>query len=369
MIIGVPKEIKNNENRVGLTEAGIRQLTSEGHKVYVQTQAGAGSQILDKAYKESGAEILPSAQEVYSKSDMIIKVKEPIESEYGLLKEKQILYTFLHLAAEPELTQVLCDKKIKAVAYETIQEENGNLPLLTPMSEVAGRMATQVGARYLQKDRGGKGILLGGVTGTHKAKVTIIGGGVVGINSAKIAVGMGADVTVLDVSRSRMEYLDHVFQGTLKTLHSDVKNIEEQVKDADLLIGAVLVAGSKAPQLVTAEMIGRMSPGSVVVDVAVDQGGCIETCRPTTHTNPTYEINRVVHYCVTNMPGVVARTSTYALTNSTLKYASKLAEIGLEEAMLRDSTLKTGLNTYNGFVCYEPVARDLNLEYKPALVI
>lgn len=365
MIIGVPKEIKISENRVGLTEAGVRQLVAEGHKVYVQKDAGLGSFITNEQYTQSGATILESAKEIYGKSEMIMKVKEPLPDEYELLRENQILYTYLHLAAEPKLTKVLCDRKVKAVAYETIQLSDNSLPLLTPMSEVAGRMATQIGAFYLQKDHGGKGVLLGGVTGVRKAKVTILGGGVVGINAAKIAVGMGADVTVMDVNHSRLEYLDDVFQGRLLTLYSNAQNIEQQVHVSDLLIGAVLLAGHKAPRLVTREMIRHMSPGSVVVDVAVDQGGCIETCRPTSHLAPTYEVDGVIHYCVPNMPGVVARTSTYALTNATFKYGSIIAAMGVEEAIARDPALKKGLNVYGGYVCYEPVARDLNMEYKP----
>ncbi len=368
MIIGVPKEIKISESRVGLTEAGVKQLVLEGHTVYVQKDAGVGSRISNEDYIAAGAQILDTAKEVYAKADMIVKVKEPLPDEFDYLKEDLILYTYLHLAPEPKLTKALCEKKVKSIAYETIQMPDGSLPLLTPMSEVAGKMATQVGAFYLQKDKGGKGVLLGGVTGTHRAKVTIIGGGVVGTNAAKIAVGMGADVTVLDVNHSRLEYLDDVFQGRLRTLHSNIQNIEESVVGCDLLIGAVLVPGHKAPHLVTKAMIERMSEGSVVVDVAVDQGGCIETCRPTSHQNPTYEINGVIHYCVPNMPGVVARTSTYALTNATFKYCSMLASMGVEDAIARDKALYLGLNTYGGYVSYEPVARDLGMEYRPSKV-
>ena len=364
MIIGVPKEIKISENRVGLTEKGVKQLVSEGHKVFVEKDAGLGIQISNQDYEEAGAEILPSAQDVYSKSEMIIKVKEPLPQEYDLMQENQILYTYLHLAAEPKLTKVLCERKVKAIAYETIQLDNGSLPLLVPMSAVAGRLATQVGAYYLQKDHGGKGILLGGVTGVQRGQVTIIGGGVVGINSAKMAMGLGAEVTILDVNHQRLEYLDDVFQGRVRTLYSSMVNIEEAVQKSDLLIGAVLIPGSKAPHLVTKDMIETMEPGSVVVDVAVDQGGCIETCKPTSHVEPTYEINGVIHYCVPNMPGVVAKTSTYALTNMTMKYASMIAEMGVEEAVQKNKPLLKGLNVYGGYVCYEPVARDLGLEYK-----
>ncbi len=365
MIIGIPKEIKISENRVGITEAGVRQYVKEGHTVIVEKDAGVGSGITNEQYEKAGAKIIDTKKEVYAKADMIQKVKEPLPDEYELLKENQILYTYLHLAAEAKLTKVLCERKVKAIAYETIQLDNGSLPLLTPMSEVAGRMATQVGAFYLQKNNGGKGILMGGVTGVKPAKVTIIGGGVVGTNAAKMAMGLGANVTILDVNTARLEYLDDVFGGRANTLYSNPLNIEESVVESDLVIGGVLITGHKAPTLVTKEMISAMSKGSVVVDVAVDQGGCIETCRPTSHTNPTYEIDGVIHYCVPNMPGVVPRTSTYALTNVTAKYGSMLAAMGVEDAIAKSPALFKGLNTYNGYVCYEPVARDLHLEYKP----
>jgi alanine dehydrogenase len=365
MIIGVPKEIKISENRVGLTEAGVKQLVAEGHTLLVEKDAGVGSRIGNDAYERAGAKILSTKAEVYSRAEMIVKVKEPLPDEYEMLRENQILYTYLHLAAEPKLTKVLCERKVKSVGYETIELPDGSLPLLTPMSEVAGRMATQVGAFYLQKDHGGKGILLGGVTGVDRGHVVIIGGGVVGVNSAKMAVGLGAEVTVLDVNQARLEFLDHIFQGRITTLHSNMQNIEKSVKSADLLVGAVLIAGRKAPKLVTREMIAQMQPGSVVVDVAVDQGGCIETCRPTSHQNPTFEVDGVIHYCVPNMPGVVSRTSTYALTNATFKYASMIGQMGLEEALARDPALYKGLNVYGGYVCYEPVARDLGMEYRP----
>ncbi|MGE4131311.1 MAG: alanine dehydrogenase [Bdellovibrionales bacterium] len=365
MIIGVPKEIKISENRVGLTEAGVRQLTHEGHTVYVEHEAGVGSGISNEQFEQAGAKILPTKKDVYAKADMIIKVKEPLPDEYDLMRENQILYTYLHLAAEPKLTKVLCERKVKAVAYETIQATDGSLPLLTPMSEVAGRMATQIGAYYLQKDHGGKGILLGGVTGVERGRVAIIGGGVVGVNAAKMAVGLGAHVTILDVNRNRLEYLDHIFQGRITTLYSNAQNIEKSVAECDLLVGGVLITGHKAPTLVTKQMVKSMAAGSVVVDVAVDQGGCIETCRPTSHTNPVYEVDGVIHYCVPNMPGVVARTSTYALTSATLRYGSMLAAMGVEEAIAKDPCLFKGLNVYGGHVTYEPVAKDLDLEYKP----
>lgn len=365
MIIGVPKEIKISENRVGLTEAGVRQFVKEGHTVIVEKDAGIGSGISNEDYEKSGATIIDTKKEVYAKANMIVKVKEPLPDEYELMMENQILYTYLHLAAEPKLTKVLCERKVKAIAYETIQLDNGSLPLLTPMSEVAGRMATQVGAYYLQKNHGGKGILMGGVTGVKPGKVTIIGGGVVGTNAAKMAVGLGASVTVLDVNTARLEYLDDIFQGRCMTLYSNTKNIEDSVVDSDLVIGGVLIAGHKAPTLVTKEMISSMSKGSVVVDVAVDQGGCIETCRPTSHQQPTYEVDGVIHYCVPNMPGVVPRTSTYALTNVTMKYGSMIAAMGVEDAVAKDKALMKGLNTYGGFVTYEPVAKDLHMEFKP----
>jgi alanine dehydrogenase len=365
MIVGVPKEIKISENRVGMTEAGVHQLVKEGHTVYVEKDAGVGSGISNQQYEKVGAKILETKAEVYAKADMIVKVKEPLPDEYTLMKENQILYTYLHLAAEPKLTKVLCERKVKAVAYETIQKEDGSLPLLTPMSEVAGRMATQIGAFYLQKDHGGKGILLGGVTGVKPAKVTIIGGGVVGTNAAKMAVGLGADVTILDVNLARLEYLDDVFQGRVTTLFSNAQNLEMSAIESDLLIGGVLITGHKAPTLISKQTVSQMQKGSVVVDVAVDQGGCIETCKPTSHQHPTYEVDGVIHYCVPNMPGVVSRTSTYALTNTTLKYASMLAAMGVEDAIAKDKALFKGLNVYGGAVCYEPVARDLGMEYKP----
>jgi len=365
MIIGVPKEIKISENRVGLTEANVKQLVAEGHKVFVQKDAGIGSMIKNEDYIRAGAQLLDTAEEIYDTAEMIIKVKEPLPPEYKLMKKNQVLYTYLHLAAEPELTKVLMDREVKSVAYETIQDESGQLPLLTPMSEVAGRMATQVGAYYLQKDKGGKGILLGGVTGVARGKVTVIGGGVVGINSAKMAVGLGAEVTILDVNHARLAYLDDIFQGRVTTMYSNLQNIEDAVIKSDLVVGAVLIPGRKAPRLVTREMVSRMQPGSVIVDVAVDQGGCIETCKPTSHVNPTYEVDGVIHYCVPNMPGVVARTSTYALNNATFKYASMIAQMGLEDAVLKNPPLYKGVNVYNGTVVYEPVAKDLAMPYKP----
>ena len=365
MIIGVPSEIKIGENRVGLTDAAVQQLVAEGHEVYVQKDAGNGSRITNDDFKSAGAKLLDTADEVWKKADMIVKVKEPLPDEYGRMRENQIIYTYLHLAAEPELAKALCDQKVKAVAYETITDDHGGLPLLVPMSEVAGRMATQVGAQFLQKDKGGLGVLLGGVTGVKRAKVTVLGGGIVGINAAKMAVGLGADVTIVDVNHSRLEYLDDVFQGRIHTLYSNRQNISEAVKKSALVVGAVLVTGRKAPKLVTKDMISTMMPGSVVVDVAVDQGGCIETCKPTSHTNPTFEVDGVIHYCVPNMPGAVPRTSTYALNNATYKYCSMLAKMGVEDAIQADPHLALGLNAYGGNISYEPVARDLNMKYVP----
>jgi alanine dehydrogenase len=364
MIIGVPKEVKIGENRVGLTDAGVQQLVSEGHTVYVQSNAGQGIGVTNERYEKVGAKIIDSAKDVWAKAQMVVKVKEPLPEEYDLMQEDQILYTYLHLAAEPKLAKALCERRVKAIAYDTVQDEDGSLPLLVPMSEVAGRMATQVGATYLQKDRGGLGVLLGGVTGVERSKVTIIGGGVVGTNAAKMAVGLGADVTILDVNHKRLEYLDDVFQGRLRTLHSNLANIEKSVIESHLLIGGVLLTGRKAPKLVTRDMVSRMQKGSVIVDVAIDQGGCIETVKATSHTAPTYEVDGVIHYAVPNMPGAVARTSTYALTNATYKYCSMLARMGFEDAVVKAKPLSYGVNVYNGYVAYEAAARDLGMEFK-----
>ena len=365
MIIGVPKEIKQAENRVGLTESNVRQLVESGHRVLVETGAGRGSLISDKDYETAGAQLVVSKKEVYHNAEMIVKVKEPLKEEYDLLQEDQILYTYLHLAPEPELTQALIKRKVKAVAYETIQEEDGSLPLLKPMSEVAGRLAAQIGAIYLQKDHGGKGILLGGVPGVSPGHTVIIGAGIVGINSAFIAIGLGSKVTILDLNVNRLEYVSHHYHGRVQTLYSNRENITETVRTADLLIGAVLLAGSKAPKLVTKKMINSMSEGSVVVDVSVDQGGCIETTRTTSHEKPTFLYEGVVHYAVPNIPGIVARTSTYALTNVTFQYALDIANKNLEKAVSESKPLACGVNVYRGNVTYEPVARDLGLEYLP----
>ncbi len=363
MKIGVPKEIKNNENRVGLVPGGVRQLVHDGHELYVEKNAGIGIGISDEEYIKAGAKILPSLEEVFAASDMIIKVKEPQAREIACLKPHHILYTYLHLAADPAQTKGLMESGSTSIAYETIQPEDGSLPLLVPMSEVAGRMATQVGAAYLQLDHGGKGVLLGGVPGTRRAKVTVIGCGIAGTNSIKMAMGMGADVTAIDLSTKRLAELDDLFDNRITTLFSNLDNIEKSVLESDLVIGAVLIPGAKAPKLVTREMISKMEKGSVVVDIAVDQGGCIETCKPTTHENPTFNIDGVVHYCVANMPGAVARTSTYALTNVTLKYARMIAKYGVAEAAKMDEAFKKGINVYKGDLVYEQVAKDLDLPY------
>ena len=364
MIVGVPKEIKTREYRVGMTPAGVRSLTSRGHKVLVEKSAGEGANIKDADYVAAGGQIVATAAEAWA-AEMVVKVKEPLPSEYGFFRENLILYTYLHLAPEPELTKALADKKVAGVAYETIELDDGSLPLLRPMSEVAGKMAVQVGASVLQKEHGGKGVLLGGVPGTRRGREVILGGGVVGRNAATIAIGMGAQVTVLDVSAVTMSYLEDIFGGAVETLYSNPFNIEMAVTRADLVIGAVLVTGARAPKLVTRELIGKMEKGSVVVDVAVDQGGCIETCRPTTHDNPTYEVDGVVHYCVANMPGAVAQTSTWALTNTTMSYALKIADLGLAAAAKADRALLKGINTYGGHVTCEPVAHAHKMEYTP----
>jgi alanine dehydrogenase len=365
VIIGVPKEIKTREYRVGITPAGVRSLVTRGHRVLVERGAGEGSCIEDADYAAQGATIVPAAADAWG-AEMVVKVKEPLPSEHVYFRKDLVLYTYLHLAAEPELTRALAKAGVAGIAYETIELEDRTLPLLRPMSEVAGRMAVQVGATCLERERGGTGVLLGGVPGTRRGRVVILGGGVVGRNAATVAVGMGAQVTVLDVRAEAMAYLEDVFGGAIETLYSNPTNIEEMVCRADLLIGAVLVTGAAAPKLVTAQLVAKMQRGSVIVDVAVDQGGCIETCRPTSHDHPTYEVSGVVHYCVPNMPGAVPQTSTWALTNATIAHAIKIAERGLAAAMRDDPALMLGCNTYGGHVTYEPVARAHGLEYVPA---
>ncbi len=364
MKIGIPKEVKIQEYRVGMVPAGVRELVKSGAKVSVQTGAGLGSGVSDEEYKKAGATIVPTAEAIWKDSEMVIKVKEPLPAEFNLIQNGQKIYTYLHLAVAPELVDVLVDKKVSGIAYETIEAKNRSLPLLKPMSEVAGKMATQVGAFYLSKQSGGTGVLLGGVPGVRRGRVTIIGGGIVGMNACKIAVGMGADVVILDVNVDRLEYLDDIFGNQITTLKSHTQNIEDSVLDADLVVGAVLLPGAKAPNLVNREMVSKMKKGAVIVDVAVDQGGCVETCKPTTHENPTYLVDGVIHYCVANMPGAVANTSTFALTNATLGYAKRIVEEGLENVMRDDAGFKLGLNTYKGYVTYEAVAQALNKSYK-----
>ncbi|MDY0943930.1 alanine dehydrogenase [Priestia megaterium] len=359
MIIGVPKEVKNNENRVALTPAGILSFINAGHRVLVEKDAGVGSSFTNEAYIHAGAEIIESAEDVWAQAEMIMKVKEPLPSEYVYFREGLILFTYLHLAAEPDLAQALKDKGVIAIAYETVVA-NRTLPLLTPMSEVAGRMAAQIGSQFLQKSNGGKGILLAGVPGVGRGKVTIIGGGVVGTNAAKVAIGLGADVTIIDLSADRLRQLDDIFGSQIKTLMSNPFNIAEAVAEADLLIGAVLIPGAKAPKLVKEEMVKAMKSGSVIVDVAIDQGGIVETVdHITTHDNPTYTKYDVVHYAVANMPGAVPRTSTIALTNVTVPYALQIANKGVFKAIFENESLKLGLNVANGEITYEAVAKDL----------
>lgn len=370
MIIGIPKEIKNWENRVSLTPSGTKTLIANGHTILVQSNAGLGSGFTDKEYYKAGATIVPGIEDVYKKSDMIIKVKEPQEQEYELLKEGQLLFTYLHLAVEPELTKALLKHKVNSIAYETIQTECGELPLLTPMSEIAGRMAVQIGASFLEKPHGGRGVLLSGVPGVMPADVVIIGGGTVGLNAAKIAYGMGANVTVLDLNLNRLRYFDDIFHGKIKTLMSNCSNIELCTTYADLLIGAVLIPGAKAPHLVTESMVKNMKKGSVIVDVAVDQGGIVETIdRVTTHENPVFEKHGVMHYSVANIPGAVARTSTIALTNATLPYAVKLANNGFAKAVKSCPELTKGVNTCQGQLVSKPVADSLDFKHTELSVI
>ena len=363
MIVGCPTEVKSRENRVGIVPAAARELASRGHTVLLQKDAGIGSGISDEDYVSAGAIIVDSAAEVWSRSDMIVKVKEPLEQEYDLMREGQMLFTYLHLAAVPSLANALVERNITGVAYETI-EVDGRLPLLKPMSEVAGKMSIQVGAWCLEKERGGKGVLLGGVPGVPRGKVTVIGGGVVGVNAAKIAVGMGANVTILDQNLDRLEYLDDVFLGRVQTLYYTPLTIAESCADADLIIGAVLVPGARAPNLINREMLKSFAPGTVIVDVAVDQGGCVETSKVTTHDNPTFTVDGVVHYGVANMPGAVARTSTFALSHSTIRFMVQLANDGVD-AIRNSVPLQRGVNTMGGHVTYEAVSQALNMPYKP----
>lgn len=356
MLIGVPKELKDHESRVGIVPSGVKALVDAGHKVSVETQAGSLSSMPDEDYKSAGADIVSSAAEVWNRSDIVVKVKEPIASEYQYFRDGLVLFTYLHLAPLPELTETLLKKKVTGIAYETIRDRHNTLPLLTPMSEVAGRMSVQVGASYLEKERGGRGVLLGGVPGVPPAQVTIIGAGIVGTNAAKIALGMGAIVTLIDLNLNRLREIDDIFNGRVYTLASNYYHIFKSCSHADLVIGAVLIPGAAAPKLVTRQMVSRMKPGAVIVDVAIDQGGCIETAHPTTHTDPAYTVDGVVHYCVTNMPAAVPHTSTLALTNATFPYVMKLAQMGAAAAMKTDSSIREGVNTFQGFVTYPAVA-------------
>ncbi|MGC1240518.1 MAG: alanine dehydrogenase [Chryseosolibacter sp.] len=364
MIIGVPKEIKNNENRVALTPAGTQELVKRGHTVYVQKTAGVGSGFSDDEYAGAGAKLLQDAAEVYQRAEMIIKVKEPIEGEYSLIKAGQLVFTYFHFASHEPLAKAMIKSGAICLAYETVERADGSLPLLIPMSEVAGRMSIQEGAKYLEKPLKGRGILLGGVPGVRPAKVLILGAGIVGANAAKIAAGMGADVTIVDINLQRLRYLDDVMPKNVHTVVSNEYNIREMVKDHDLIVGAVLIPGAKAPRLITRDMLKLMRPGTVLVDVAVDQGGCIETCTPTTHENPTFIIDDVVHYCVANMPGAVPYTSTLALTNATLPYAVRLANYGWKKACQDNADLRLGLNIIEGKVVYKAVADAFNLPFE-----
>lgn len=365
MLIGVVKERKNQENRVGMVPSGVKTLVELGGKVWIEKDAGIGSGISNDDYAAAGAKIVADREEIYGQCDMIVKVKEPLKDEIAYYRKGQTLYTYLHLAADKELTVELAKRGTTCIAYETIQLADGSLPLLRPMSEVAGRIAVQLGATWLQKDHGGKGVLLGGVPGVRRGRVTIIGGGIVGLNSAKIAVGLGAEVTVLDVNPVRLAYFDDIYENRINTLTATPANIQKCVAEADLLIGAVLIPGAKAPKLVTRPMLKTMEEGSVLVDVSVDQGGCIETTRPTTYDNPTFTIDGIIHYCVANMPGTVSRSSTLALTNATLPYAMEMVKKGVEGAVRENTALALGVNAYQGDITCEAVATAHGLKYKP----
>jgi alanine dehydrogenase len=370
MIIGVPKEIKDHEARVGITPAGVKALTEAGHKVLVETNAGALSGFPDDEYQNAGAEIVGDAGYAWGKAEMVVKVKEPIEKEYPYFRDGLVLFTYLHLAPIPGLTNKLLDAKVIGIAYETVRDRNNTLPLLTPMSEVAGRMSVQVGATYLEKERGGRGILLGGVPGVPPAHVSVIGGGVVGTNAAKIALGMGAKVTLIDLNLNRLREIDDIFGGRVYTLASNSYNLAHATREADLVIGGVLIPGATAPKIVTREMVSRMKKGAVIVDVAIDQGGCVETARPTSHSDPSYTVDGVVHYCVTNMPGAVPHTSTLALTNATFPYVMRIASLGAKEALRRDAGFAEGLNTWGGKLTYKGVAESQKREFTaPASVL
>lgn len=363
MIIGVPKEIKNNENRVGLTPAGVSAFVKAGHKVFVQATAGMGSGFSDDEYKKAGATLLKTIAEVYKKAEMIVKVKEPIKEEYSLIQEGQLLFTYFHFASYEPLTKAMIKSKAVCLAYETVEKKDRSLPLLVPMSEVAGRMSVQEGAKFLEKPMGGRGILLGGVPGVKPAEVLVLGGGIVGTQAAIMAAGLGADVTIMDISLPRLRELDNILPKNVKTVYSNEYNIREMITHSDLIVGAVLIPGAKAPHLITKDMLKTMRPGTVLVDVAVDQGGCFETTKATTHEKPTYVIDGVIHYCVANMPGAVPYTSTLALTNATLPYALQLANKGWKKACSENEELKLGLNVVHGKVVYKGVAEAFNLKY------
>ncbi|WP_288307760.1 alanine dehydrogenase [uncultured Muribaculum sp.] len=365
MIIGVPKEIKNNENRVAVTPAGVKELVAHGHKVYVQQTAGNGSGFSDTDYQTAGAEMLPSISDVYAKAEMIIKVKEPIEAEYPLVRQGQVVFTYFHFASELALTEAMLKSGAVCIAYETVQLTDKSLPLLIPMSEVAGRMSVQEGARFLEKPQGGRGILLGGVPGVKPARVLVLGGGIVGKNAALMAAGLGAEVTIADISLPTLRHLSEVMPKNVKTLFSSTHNIEQELPSTDLVIGSVLVPGAKAPHLITKQMLSLMKPGSVIVDVAIDQGGCFETSHPTTHANPVYMLDNILHYAVANIPGAVPFTSTLALTNATLPYAIRLADLGWKEACRKDPALALGVNIVSGEITYKAVADAFNLPYTP----
>ena len=365
MIIGVPKEIKNNENRVAVTPAGIVEFVKNGHEVYVQATAGIGSGFEDSEYVDAGAKMLPTIEDVYAIAEMIVKVKEPIEEEYALIKDNQLLFTYFHFASYEPLTKAMIKNNSVCLAYETVEKEDRSLPLLVPMSEVAGRMSAQQGAKYLEKPMGGLGVLLGGVPGVKPAEVIVLGGGVVGTQAAKMAAGLGARVTIMDISLPRLRQLDDIMPANVRTQYSNEYNIREVIKNADLVIGGVLIPGAKAPHLITRDMLKTMKPGAVIADVAIDQGGCFETSRPTTHADPIYNIDGVIHYCVANMPGAVPYTSTLALTNATLPYALQLANKGWKQACKDSAELAKGLNIINGDVVYKGVSDAFNLPYVP----
>ena len=365
MKVGVPKEIKNNENRVGMTPSGVAELVRRGHQVFVQHTAGEGSGFSDEAYQKAGAQILPAIEDVYGQADMIVKVKEPIEPEYSLVRQGQVVFTYFHFACEEELTHAMLKSRAICIAYETVERDDRSLPLLIPMSEVAGRMATQNGAYYLQKTQGGKGKLMAGVPGVKPARVLVLGGGTVGEAAARIAAGMGADVTITDVSLPRLKQLSAELPANVHTLYSNEHNIRQELRDVDIVIGSVLIPGDAAPKLITRDMLSLMEPGTVLVDVAIDQGGCFETSHPTTHSDPVYTVDGIVHYAVANIPGAVPNTSTIALTNATLRYAVALADLGWRQACLKDRSLARGVNMVDGQCTYEAVAKVWNIPYTP----